>query len=305
MARATPYILCRYGLFRNERALTPADELKLLEKLIGERIAYRVRDAKPDDADTYIAKVRHKTVAGRRVHTWEIMQDLKFRETTRYDKSKDETSDEIVPTRDEVKHTKFLAVPSLNALAVEDRFSDRSLGARSAVGRFAAILERLAKLRVSVSFAGTPQDVQRALDTWSLDQFSFTIRPFNPSPSKPGDRLDELLTADNVGSMRAVTYPSAEHNMKDSHEGIISEAKGLSDAGYGQIGAKGTTPDGLKATIDKPKFEIDKQKNVANQSKNRILKVYIDANETEDDDERALVKSLIELYGDAETTDIN
>jgi len=93
--------------------------------------------------------------------------------------------------------------------------------------------------------------------------------------------------------------------MKDSHEGIISEAKGLSDAGYGQIGAKGTTPDGLKATIDKPKFEIDKQKNVANQSKNRILKVYIDANETEDDDERALVKSLIELYGDAETTDIN
>jgi len=81
---------------------------------------------------------------------------------------------------------------------------ERVRGALNAIGL------ALPPKRVSVSFAGTPQDVQRALDTWSLDQFSFTIRPFNPSPSKPGDRLDELLTADNVGSMRAVTYPSAD-----------------------------------------------------------------------------------------------
>jgi hypothetical protein len=296
MARPIPYLFCRYQLIADGSALSAAEEFDLLKKMRGQRIAHRIRDAQPDDADTYLVKPREKLIAGRRVHTWEIAQDRKTRERTKYDQVKDETTDETVRT-DEIRHTKFLAVPSLSALAVDDRISERSLGARSAVSRFVGIVEKIGKIEANITFAGTSQDVQRALDTWTLDQFSFTVRPFNPTPSKPGDKMHELLAKDNVGVMRAVTFPDTEHNMRDSHHGIISEAKGLSDAGYGQIGASGTTPSGLKATINKPKFETDREKNKQHQAQNRTMKVYIDAAESTDDEERALVKALIDLYG--------
>jgi hypothetical protein len=113
-----------------------------------------------------------------------VAQDIRFRTTTKADKTKDELTDEVVET-DEVRHTKFVAVPGLGVFAVDDSISDRSLGARSAVGRFEAIVETLAgkDYEVRVAFAGTAEDAQRALDTWTLDQFSLhgpTIQPNTP-----------------------------------------------------------------------------------------------------------------------------
>lgn len=230
------------------------------------------------------------------MHTWEVAQNIKFRGRTRYQKDKDETVDDVVEA-DEIRHTKFLAVPSLKVFAVDDHISDRSLGARSAVSRFVAIIETLTKNEVTVSFAGTPQDAQRALDTWTLDQFSFTVRPFNPTPTKLGDKIHELLIADHVGSLRAVAISTDAKDMKDSHKGIIAEAKGLSDAGYGQYGASGKTPSGLQASLSKPKFEMDKEKNKQHQAQNRTLKIYIEDGKTLDEEEAAIVRALVDLYG--------
>jgi hypothetical protein len=105
------------------------------------------------------------------------------------------------------------------------------------------------------------------------------------------------MIADHVGTLRAVALPDEGHDMRDSHKGIISEAKGLSDAGYGQYGATGRTPDGLRASLKKPKFEVDKEKNKERQAQNRTLKVYIDQGENPDEDEKAIVKALLDLYG--------
>jgi hypothetical protein len=155
---------------------------------------------------------------------------------------------------------------------------------------------------VRVTFAGTPQDAQRALETWKLDQFSFTVRPFNPTPRKFGEQMHELMVNDHVGTLRAVALPDEEHDMKDSQKGIISEAKGLSEAGAGQYGATGITPDGLRASLSKPKFEMDKAKNIKHQAENRTLKVYIERGTTLEEQEKAIVKALIELYGPAKKT---
>jgi hypothetical protein len=268
----------------------------MLQDVRGQPIAYRVRDPKKDDFDTYILKPRKKKITRHDVHTWEVAQDIRFRERTRYDKTKDEISDDLVET-DEIRHTKFIALPSLGVFAVDDSISERSLGARSAVGRFTAIIEtHFDDWDVRVNFAGTPQDAQRALETWELDQFSFTVRPFNPTPSKLGEKVHELLIADRVGSLRAVAFPDESKEMRDSYHGIIAEAKGLSDAGYGQYGASGTTPDGLRASLSKPKFEKDKKKNIERQAQNRTLKVYIQRGETLEEEEKAIVKALVELY---------
>jgi hypothetical protein len=199
MARAAAYLFCRYQILdQNEKPISAREEFEVFEEVTGQPIAYRVREPKPEDYDTHLMKARDKRISSYAVHTWEIAQDIKSRNATRYDKRKDETKDEIVPT-DEIRHTKFVGIPNLGVFAVHDNLSERSLGARSAVGRFGAIIETLKKgFEVRVTYAGTPQDAQRALSTWNLDQFSFTVRPFNPTPRKLGEQLHDLIVADRM-----------------------------------------------------------------------------------------------------------
>jgi hypothetical protein len=243
-------------LREDDDALTPDEEWGVIQEIKGEPIAYRVRDPKPDDLDTFLMMPRKKSIGGYAVHTWAIAQDVKTRERSKYDKGNDELKSELVQA-DEIRHTKFIAIPKLGVFAVDDSISDRTLGARSAVSRFAAVVETLVdNTTVEVNFAGTPDDAQKALETWKLDEFSFTVRPFNPTVRKLGEKMHELLVADGVGSLQAVARPTEGKDMKDSHEGLISEAKGLTEAGYGQYGARGTTPDGLQASLSKPKFTM-------------------------------------------------
>jgi hypothetical protein len=297
MARPTAYLFCRYLISDDEDPITPDEEWKLLQEIKGQVIAYRVREPNPDDFDTYLMKPRRKQIAGNTVHTWAVAQDIKYRERSRYDRKTDEVTDDQVET-EEIRHTKFIAIPRLQVFAVDDSFSERTLGAKSAVSRFAAIVEQLVpESDVRVNFAGTSADAQRALETWKLDQFSFTVRPFNPTPRKLGEQIHELMIKDHVGTLRAVATPIEGEDMKDSHQGLISEAKGLTEAGYGQYGASGTTPDGLKASLSKPKFTMDKEKNKQAQAQNRTLKVYILKGHSNEEDEAAIVKALLDLYG--------
>lgn len=84
--------------------------------------------------------------------------------------------------------------------------------------------------------------------------------------------------------------------MHDSQEGLIAEARGLADKGYGQYGAKGTTDGGLRASIGKPKFSSEKEKNSQEQARNRVLKVYFEKGDDEEEEERAIVNALLDLY---------
>jgi hypothetical protein len=145
MARSAAYVFCRYQILdENEKPLSAREQFELFEEVKGKAIAYRIREPKPDDFDTYLMKPREKKISSYTVHTWEIAQDIKFREATKYDKRKDETKDEIVET-DEIRHSKFLSIPSLGVFAVDDTISERSLGAKSSVGRFSQIIEILKK----------------------------------------------------------------------------------------------------------------------------------------------------------------
>jgi hypothetical protein len=297
MARAVPYLFCRYVILDDEDPITPEEEWSMLNEIKGQPIAYRVSDPKPDDFDTFLMRPRRKQHAGNTVHTWVVARDIRERERSRHDKRADDVIDDLVST-EEIKHTKFIAIPRLGVFAVDDSISDRTLGAKSAVSRFVAIIEQnVADSEVRVNFAGTPGDAQKALETWTLDQFSFTVRPFNPTPRKLGEQIHELMIADHVGKLTAIATPLEGKDMKDSHEGLIAEAKGLTEAGYGQYGATGTTPDGLRASISKPKFTMDKEKNKQAQAQNRTLKVYIPKGNNVEEDEAALIKALLDLYG--------
>ena len=256
------------------------------------------REPNPDDFDTFLMRPRRRQYAGYAVHTWVVARDIRVRERSRRDKRADEVVNDMVAT-EEIKHAKFVALPRLGVFAVDDTISDRALGAKSAVSRFIAIVQQnVADSEVQVNFAGTPDDAQRALDTWTLDQFSFTVRPFNPTPRKMGEQIHELMIPDKVGKLSAIATPLEGEEMKDSHHGLIAEAKGLTEAGYGQYGATGTTPDGLRASLSKPKFTMDKEKNKRAQAQNRTLKVYIPKGNNAEEDEVAIIRALLDLYGE-------
>jgi hypothetical protein len=296
MARPTPYLFCRYEISKDEDALSGKEQLALFEKMRGKSIAYRVRDPSSDDETTFLMRPRQRKFQDYLVLTWRVADQLNYRERTRYDTGKDEEFEEYEET-DEIRRTAFVALPELGVMAVDDKISERSLGARSAIGRFIELCAQLGRADARVIFAGTSKDVQKALDTWELDKFSFTVRRFNPTIRKPGEKLHELMDSDDIAVMRGVALPAADKKMKDSHEGLIAETKGLADAGYGQIGASGVTPDGFHASLSKPKFDMDKQKNKERQGENRSLKVYIPSHETISKEEEAVVKALLELYG--------
>ena len=298
MARTTPYIFCRYVILDDEDPITPDEEWQMLQEIKGQTIAYRVREPRSDDFDTFLMRPRRKQISGYTVHTWTVAQDVRLRKRSRADKRNDEIVDDTVET-EEIRHTKFVGIPRLQVFAVDDSIGERFLGARSAVSRFAAIVEQLVSdSDVRVNFAGTSADAQKALETWKLDQFSFTVRPFNPTPRKPGDAMHELMIEDGIGTLRAVATPRDGEDMRDSHKGLISEAKGLTEAGYGQYGATGTTLDGIRASLSKPKFTMDKTKNQKAQAENRTLKVYIPRGGDIEEDEAAIVKALLDLYGE-------
>lgn len=298
MSRDVPYLLCRYVIADEDgNALSADEQLALLKRLRARRIAYRNRDPGPDDEDTYIMKPRRTDIARRRVHTWEIARDLHHRELTKYDRESDDTYDEIVAT-EEIRRARFLALPTRNVLAIQARSSERQFGADQALARFTAVVEKLSDCTVDYEVAGTPQDVERALETWTLERFTFTVRPFNPSTSKPGELLHEILVADHAGRMNAVVHADHSHEMRDSHAGIISEVKGLSDKGYGQYGASGRTPHGLRGSITKPKFDLDRDTNLERQRENRVLKVYIPPSTSQDEADAAVVKALIDIYAE-------
>ena len=105
MARPTAYLFCRYLISEDDDPITPDEEWKILKEIKGQVIAYRVRDPKPDDFDTFLMKPRRKQIAGNTVHTWAVAQDVKFRERSRYDKKRDEVTDDQVET-EEIRHTK-------------------------------------------------------------------------------------------------------------------------------------------------------------------------------------------------------
>lgn len=278
-----------------EAGLSSAEQFEELQGVKGRSIAYRKRDAGPDDATTFLIRPRQSKIDGYDVITWMIADQLTARIKTRYLQHLDDTTEEI-DAADEIRATRFIAVPLLGALAIDDRAGDRYLGARSAAGRFKSLMAQVCHVDASIIFAGTAHDVDKALSTWALDHFSFTVRPANPHPPKLGEKLEELLKPDQVGRFRGVAMPFNNAKMTVSDSGLIAEAKGLSDAGYGQYGASGVTPNGLSASLSSPKFDMVKENNIRRQAENRVLKIHVEQADSLEAETKQVVKALADMY---------
>jgi hypothetical protein len=237
MARPVPYLFCRYEILRRKQALSGTEQIELLRDLRGVLFPYRKYDPEEADADTFAMKPGQFTIDDTYTGaTWCVGYYLHQREEAEYDKDDDEIVEAYRKT-DGIRFTKFVAVPQLGVLAVADRISETSLGGMAGISRFKSVMRHQKGIKAIVRLAATSADVSQALDQWSVEQVSFVLRPFNPTPKRLGRQLHELMVANRAARFTGVVKPSAGDYLHDPDKGIVGEAVGLSNEGYGQITA--------------------------------------------------------------------
>ncbi len=296
MARPVPYTFGRYEFSRFEKGLSRLEQFNLLQSLTGIMVAHRKADPSSDDLDTFIMRPASKTTLGHPVLTWYVAQSISARAVAQYNRSEDDIDERLIET-DEIKYGRFVALPLLGVLAIDSRTSDPHLGMTAARSRLLSVINTQKNCSVRIELAGSHQDLAKALDSWALRSFSFTVQPFNPSTSAPGDKLHRLMEADRMAKLRSVATPVRDDTMKNSGEGLIAEVSGLSEDGYGHAAAMGTTPQGYDASIGSPKFEGEREKNLKQAAGPRQLRVYVNAGATVEQEEEDVVKALLEFFG--------
>ena len=295
MARPTPFLFCRYSLARNDIQLSAAEQLRLLNEVRGIVVAYRKTDPADDDRDTFAMKPTSFRIGHRVILVWHVGYYVGLRSEAEYNQNDDDIIESLVATNG-IKHTKFVAVPDLGRLAVQDQTGDTHLNGASGISRFKTIARSIPGVRADIELAASNQDVMSALNVWSIEQFTFNLRPFNPTPRRMGRILGKLFTDNDIGKLRGVAQPSYGHYIHNPSEGFVGEAVGLTSAGYGQITLKGKTPSGQQASFGKPAFSESRDENERSQAKPRSLRVYFEDCDTDKELNSAVAQSLIDLY---------
>jgi hypothetical protein len=295
MPRPTPFLFCRYTISRNDRPLGASEQLTLLNSIRGQVVAYRKPDPSDEDRDTFAMKPSAFNVGQRSGLVWYVGYYVGIRSEASYNQTDDDIIERLVETNG-IKFTKFVAVPSLGAVAVQDQVGDIHLSGASGINRFKVIAGALPGVEVDIELAASNQDVTSALNQWSIEQFTFNLRPFNPTARRMGQLLHQLFVTNDIGKLRGVAQPSHGHYIHNASEGFVGEAVGLVSAGYGQMSLKGITPGGQAASFGKPAFSDSRDENARRQEKPRSLRVYFEPAESDKELNSIVAQSLVDFY---------
>ncbi|MGP9821338.1 hypothetical protein ACTZWW_15085 [Salinarimonas sp. NSM] len=297
MARPVPYVFCRYSLVGEGGALSAQEQLQALRRVRGTPVPHRKAEPEEDDFDTLIIRPSLAQVDGFSYLTFEVAQEVTGRSLATYDRERDAIRQRWDAGRF-IRWTSFISVPRLGVLAASDRSGDAHLSASAGIARFKTVMRMLQpELELDIIPAATQEEARRALTEWALEKFTFTVRPFNPHPRSPGDKLSELFKRDGIGSLRGVAVPAADAKMHMTDGGYIEETVGLASAGYGQFGLEGSTPGGRKAALKKPQFSMERERNEKVQASPQQIRVFIEPHERFELEYEEAAKALIEVYG--------
>lgn len=296
MARARPYIFCRYSFVINEESLDARRQLSALQELHGKLFAYGPTAERVGRYDTLIMRPDRFEVDREKVISWSVGRKTDIRVGVKYDEKKDRL--EFITIDDKtVQYSDCVAIPRLGVMAVDDRAAATHLGAKHAINRFCSTFRNIPNGSVNVEFTTTAGEVDRALKTWELAEVTFKIRPYNPfSSSDLSKQMSEAMKREGIGTLRAVARPASGSEMRPV-DGPIASAVALSNDGYGQVGVKGVTSDGDVAQIRRPHFENERTKNQKIQAAPRELRVFIEADgDTDEESFKNAVRAMLTFY---------
>jgi hypothetical protein len=292
-----PFLFCRYNITVDKEVLNRTAQSKLLSELQGQPVAHGEKAAEEKNFDTLLMRPRSMKVDGHEVSFWSVGVIIKERLRATYDRAKDQIDYELLRDNS-VRFNDFIAVPSLKAIAVDDRAGELHLGGKSAINRFRSIVRKHENAEAIVEFETTHEEVNRALRDWSLTRVTFTLQPNNPRPvNRLAQALSEQFKRDGIGKLTGRVQPAEGAQMRMHNEGFIAAAAGLVEAGYGQISVAGHTKDGLDAEIKKPPFDPDVTKNERIQEKPREMRVLVDDEDLKEDEvNRLAAQALIKFH---------
>lgn len=297
LLRAIPYLICNYVVSAKGQPFSAREQVNAFTRIRGKTVAHRKSRPSPDDYDTFLFRPQCRTVQGRTVLTWSIGQNIHGRTEASYNADADAVTFDWIATNSGIRFETFVAIPELGKVAISDRAGEHHMGARQAASRFETVIGALIEDgEAEVELAATYADVDRALRTFDLTEFSFSVRPTNPHPSRLTERLDREMKIDGIGQLAGKAKAKPGGVMRMKQDGYIEQAVDLAQAGYGQVSVKAVTPQGKDIHFGKPTFSLERRKNERAQQKPQTLRIFLDEELNDDDQNREAAKALIELY---------
>jgi hypothetical protein len=292
MPRATRYLFCHYQMTLDEEELGRTAQFNLLSENQGDLYPYG-----RGDSSALIMSPERFTASRQNAFAFWIGYRPGARIRVGYDKARQRRNRQM-ETDDHIKSAHMVALPDLRVMAVEDRSGDENIPALQALRALRSILVNLEDGEGELEITHvTDEDVERALDEWDLTEYMYTVRPLNPiSHTDRAQRRSEAYKAEGIGKESGKVWPQQGQHMRPN-EGVIAETRDLVEVGYGQNGLRGFTPEGHEAHIPKPSFHMERQKNLAEREKPRLLRVLIEPEETEEKMSRKVAKALAGFYG--------
>lgn len=296
MARPINYLFCRYFIEIEDTPLDATGEFSLVSENQGQEVVHG-REKNGVQPQTLCTEPVRFEVEGVRAHSFEagFKPGIRIRQEYNPDTRKKQRRIE----RD--THTKFghlVTIPSLNAMAIRDRTSEDTIGAYQTIGVLRSLVGGISDGSGQISLHhATEADVERALTTWNVSEYSYTARPLNPTGGDLAKMRSAMYEKENVfqenGKVRAAPGQSLV-----KADGTLGQTYDLYQGGYAQIGFKGHTPEGHAASIPKQDFSQDKQKNLnVRENRPRYLRISFEREAAEDDKTLDVATALMRFYG--------
>lgn len=294
--RPAPYTFIRYQILDDtDERVSDNKHFRVLDRLKEVKVPHRKREPTPADYDTFLFRVKQITVEEEKAIIFDVAKHITIRMEHRV---VDGDLQLFNVGADDTQWTRVVMVPRLGVAGVRDGSGEQYLSATSAISRLQSIFRHALEYEFLYEQTGRPDDVSRAVERLGLTDFSFTVKPFNPHPRTPGLKLHDLMEASNVGRLKADATPKYGSEMDASaDEGIIQEALGLAESGYGQFGFRGRIrKTGSEVSYKKPKFENTREANLARRNKPAEMRALVSRTDSHSEEDQ-VVMTIVELYG--------
>jgi hypothetical protein len=236
LSKPIPYLFCRYQIGVDDQALDQNGQQHALQNLQGNEIQHgRSRQGQPPPAALVMAPDSFD-VDGTNCLAWLIGIQPGFRVQNNYDKKEQKIRTQVIDDP-HIKFAPVIALPSVGAMALEDRSSDERITARQALGAFKTILRLLGDEGGTLTVHhGNADDIQRWLSKWEISEYSYIIAPLNPiTASDLANRRSDAIKKENIIRETGKVTPPKGQSLHQNG-GSIEEANDLSSVGYGRQG---------------------------------------------------------------------
>lgn len=295
-----PYLLCRYQIASGDEALGDPGQRQFFLENQGQPVPYRRWGSQEADSTIQIMEPTIFGQAGGTIISVLIGIQPGIRTIVGYDnQSRTRTRTQVRDSH--IKSAHLVLIPSLGCVGIQDRNNDFCIPARSALKILRSIVRGFIgdEGELYLSYL-SDEEAKKAFETWDLTDYQYTVRPLNPiSLSDLTNARSEAMKAENIAKETAHLH-APPGGIMHPNLGPIAQTQEMVDAGYGQNGFKGITPDGHLAQVPKPAFHMDKKRNFAEREKPRFVRMIFE-HDGDEGGEHALApliaRAMANFYG--------